>query len=171
MIKYHILSKGVSASATLSVPTDPGRRILVVDDEPAIRQLNSKILLRSGYVVDTAVDGVAAWQSLKAANYDLLITDNAMPNLSGVELLQMLYADQHMLPVIMATARPPQAEFDQSPWLQPAAILLKPYSFDALVETVKAVLRAAVRNHPPASDRPQCGGWASAGDCSAALPG
>lgn len=51
-------------------------------------RLNAEILMRVGYEVDATEDGQAAWQALNAGSYDLLITDNNMPKVTGVELLQ-----------------------------------------------------------------------------------
>ena len=118
-------------------------RILVVDDDCDIRNLNAGVLVHSGYQVDVAEDGEAAWKALNADTYDLMITDNSMPRLSGVELLKKLHASRMTLPVIMATGTLPQNEFDRSPWLQPSAMLLKPYSVEQLLGTVTKVLNEA----------------------------
>jgi DNA-binding response OmpR family regulator len=115
----------------------------VVDDDILIREFNTRALLRSGYEVDAAEDGAAAWEALCADNYDLLITDNNMPRLTGVELLKKLRAARMVLPVIMATGIFPAREFGPSPWLQPDAMLLKPYSIEEMLRTVRSVLRTA----------------------------
>jgi two-component system chemotaxis response regulator CheY len=122
--------------------TNPPHRILVVDDEVSIRQLITSALVGSGYRVDAAEDGADAWEALQVNHYDLLITDNNMPKVSGVQLLQKLHATRHALPVIMATGTLPKEEFARKPWLAPAATLLKPYTLADLLKTVKAVLRA-----------------------------
>ena len=121
-------------------PPNARQRILVVDDEPLIRRLNSEVLIYSGYHVDAAADGAAGWEALCENNYDLLITDNDMPNVTGLELLKKIHAAQLELPAIMATGELPSWEFAQYPMLQPEAILLKPYTFDEFLDTVKAVL-------------------------------
>jgi len=120
----------------------PPRRILVVEDEPPIRNINTKMLINAGYHVDSAEDGVAAWTALQARPYDLLITDNNMPRMSGVELLQKIHANGVRLPVIMATGTAP-AQRLCDPWSQPVPVLLKPYTAVELLETVKEVLRKA----------------------------
>ncbi len=120
----------------------PARRILVVDDDGLIRRLNAGVLAGSGYEVDAATDGEAAWQALTIGSYDLLITDNEMPNVSGLELLMKLCAAHINLPVIMATGTFPEAEFVQRPWLQPAATLHKPYTRAELLGAVAEVFRA-----------------------------
>ena len=135
---------GEPDGATLQCPTLPPQRNLVVEDEGDIRQLSTEVLIHSGYHVDAAADGAAAWQALVADSYDLMITDNNMPKLTGVELLKKLRSARMALPVIMATGTLPKEEFTRHPWLQPAATLLKPYTVEELLEMVKEVLRVTV---------------------------
>jgi len=131
---------GELASAPRQCHPKPTHRILVVEDDGDIRRLNAEVLAHSGYHVDAAEDGAAAWDTLQRNRYDLLVTDNDMPKVSGVELLHKLHAAHIALPVIMATGRLPAEEFTQCPWIQPAALLIKPYSFHELLETVRRVL-------------------------------
>ena len=119
------------------------QRILVVEDDPLVRRLNAGMLLFSGYGVHTAEDGAAAWEALQLNHYDVMVTDNEMPKLSGVELLKKVHAARLALPVIMAPGKFPLAEFTRHPWLRPAVTLLKPYTFDELVGAVQLVLLAA----------------------------
>ncbi len=118
------------------------QRILVVEDDAEIRQLNTKVLASSGYHVDAAEDGAAAWDALQRNNYDLVVTDNDMPKVTGVELIKKLQDTRRELPVIMATGTLPEEEFARHPSLQPAVTLIKPYTFDELLAAVHAVLRA-----------------------------
>lgn len=111
-----------------------------------IRQLSTGVLVRSGYQVDAAEDGEAGWEALHANNYDLLITDNNMPRLSGLELVKKLRSARMTLPVILASGGLPIKEPHWNQRLQPAATLLKPFSPDQLLETAKEVLRAAERS-------------------------
>jgi len=122
---------------------NPPHHILVVDDEPDIRQLNTEVLIDSGYQVDTAEDGAIAWQALNTNSYDLLITDHHLPKVSGIELLRKLRAARMVLPVIMATGHLPKDGFTRYPWLRPAVTLLKPYIVEEFLGAVKKVLRAA----------------------------
>ncbi len=105
-----------------------------------MRQLNSEVLLQSGYLVDTAENGAVAWDTLSARRYDLLVTDHSMPKLTGVELLRKLHAASMAVPAILATGSLPKAELELYPWIKPAATLLKPYTIAQLVGTVKQVL-------------------------------
>jgi DNA-binding response OmpR family regulator len=127
-------------SALMSDPALPVQRILVVDDDRMICQLNSDVLSSHGYIVDVAEDGADAWDALQFNTYDLMITDNSMPNMSGVELLKKIFAVRLPLAVIMATATVPTWEFANHPWLLPAAIMLKPYTIDELLQMVKSIL-------------------------------
>lgn len=132
-----------SPSEPLQFHASPPLRILVVEDDLTILHLNAHILQNSGYLVDSAGDGAAAWKSLNQESYDLLITDNQMPKVTGVELLKKLQAARIVLPIIMATGICPEEEFARQPELQPATILLKPYTGAQLLRTVKKVLREA----------------------------
>jgi DNA-binding response OmpR family regulator len=138
-----ILQTGASASAALQCRTNPPERILVVDDDADIRQLNTEVLTESGYQVDAAEDGVAAWQALNRSNYDLLIADINMPIVTGLELVKKLRSEDMMLPVILVSGTIPTEELEQHPWLQIQATLLKPYTLAELFKTVKEVLVAA----------------------------
>ena len=132
-----------SAGAPLQSQTNPPHRILVVEDDIAIRRFDAEVLARCGYAVDAAEDGVAGWAALQADDYDLVITDNNLPRLTGVELLRKLRAARMVVPVIMATPTLPTKKFARYPWLQPAATLIKPYTIEQLLGTVRKVLRQA----------------------------
>jgi two-component system OmpR family response regulator len=133
---------GATASAALECPTNPPQRILVVEDDADIRSLNTESLTESGYCVDAAENGAAAWQALNAKHYDLLITDNHMPVVTGLELIKKLRAEEMTLPVILMSGTLPTEELEQHPWLQIQATLLKPYTLAELFKTVKEVLVA-----------------------------
>ena len=124
-------------------PANPSQRILVVEDNVAIRELNAQVLACSGYQVDGAEDGAAGWDVLHANHFDLLITDHDMPRMSGLELVKKARSARMTLPIILATGTLPEEELERHPWLQLAATLLKPFSPDQLLKTVKRVLRAA----------------------------
>lgn len=134
------LQSGQSPGAQARCHTNPSNRILVVDDDMLIRQLNAKVLSLFGYQTETAADGAAAWEALQANSYDLLITDNNMPKVSGVELVKKVRSARMALPVILASGALPTQELDRNPWLQPVATLVKPFSSGQLLETVKEVL-------------------------------
>ena len=118
-------------------------RILVVDDETGIQQLLSSVLRRSGYQVDTAEDGAAGWEALQATHYDLLITDNNMPKMSGVELVKMLRSAGMTLPALMVSATLPPEALNGDSSLQLAATLVKPFTMQELLGTIENILRTA----------------------------
>jgi CheY-like chemotaxis protein len=118
----------------------PAHRILVVDGDDDTRKLNTEVLIQFGYHVDAVEDGAAGWEALQLESYDLLVTDNNMPKVPGVELLMKLRAARMALPVIMATATLPKKDLTRYPWLQPVVTLPKPYTVDELLGTVEEVL-------------------------------
>jgi CheY-like chemotaxis protein len=134
---------GEPASAPARSATHPPHRILVVDDEPAIRQLSVQVLGNYGYQVDAAEDGAAGWEALHDGCYDLLITDNNMPKVSGIELVNLLRSARMTLPVVLATSAIPTEALNRNPSLQIAAMLLKPFTCGELLETVEKALHTA----------------------------
>ena len=144
MKEKQILSVCKSADPLLHSQTNPLDRILVVDDDGDIRRLNAAELIDSGYDVDVAEDGVIAWEALQSNSYDLLVTDNSMPRMSGLELIKKMRSARMAMPVILASGTVPTREFVQNPSLQPTAMLLKPYITSGLLRMVKKVLREAV---------------------------
>jgi CheY-like chemotaxis protein len=73
-------------------PTAPMRRILVVDDDPDIRQLAGRILARAGYEVRAAENGLRAMALLDGGGYDAVVTDIVMPDMDGIEFLKAMPA-------------------------------------------------------------------------------
>ena len=142
MRAYLASPAGETVSSPVQFQQESNHRILVVEDDGDIRRLNTEVLMHHGYDVDAAEDGAAAWAALQQEAYDLLITDHDMPRVTGVELLKKLHGARMDMPVIMATGAFPESEFTRYPWLQPAATLLKPYTLDELLNTVREVLRA-----------------------------
>ena len=128
--------------AACQASSKPPPRILVVDDEPDIRRLNTEVLVESGYQVDAAKDGVAAWQALHTGRYDLLIADNTMPEVTGLELIKKMNSEGMNLPVILMSATLPMEELRLQPWRNIRATLSKPYTLVELLITVEKVLHA-----------------------------
>ena len=79
-------------------------KILVVDDEPSIREIVSLYLKRSGYEVTTAADGQAAVDVLARQTFDLVVLDLMLPRLSGFEVCRILRRETNV-PILMLTAR------------------------------------------------------------------
>jgi DNA-binding response OmpR family regulator len=149
------------ASAPTQGLTNPRHRILLVDDDSLARHLNTVILTIAGYEVDEAADGAAGFEALQSGNYDLVITDNSMPKVTGVEMLKKLRAAHMALPVIMATRTAPLEEFARHPWLQPDVTLLKPHTVTEMLDAVEVVLRVADGREqgPPQPKQKSTYGW------------
>ena len=113
-------------------------KILLVDDDPAIRQILLRLLTEEGYFVLTAADGVEALELVAAVKTDLVLLDLNMPVKDGWETFEQLTAKNPLLPIILITARPNQ--------LFPAlaagvgALLEKPLDFVKLFSTIRSLL-------------------------------
>jgi len=142
-IELRLQSKSQPAFAIASVPdqTNLPHRILVVDDDGDTRQLSADVLVGCGYEVEVAKDGAAGWDALQAKTYDLVVTDNLMPKMTGIEMLEKLFYARMPTLTIMATRYLPKDEFARKPWLRPDAVLQRPFSNYDLVVAVKNVLR------------------------------
>lgn len=130
-----------------SITAEPRARILYVDDEPQLRRIGELVLAQSGYDVDTAADGVEGWDALQHAHYNLLITDNNMPRLTGLELATNARLAGMRLPILITSGSLSLLHDSTCAWLGFAAFLSKPFSSGALVDAVEQVLLA--RNNPP----------------------
>jgi DNA-binding NtrC family response regulator len=115
-------------------------RILCADDEKSICAWYFRALSRHGYSVTTVADGKLAWEALENETFDLLITDNQMPCLTGEELVLKVRQHGLELPIILASS---QLDFFLDPaneWLQVDQLLQKPFSLPRLINTVERVL-------------------------------
>ena len=83
------------------------RRILVVEDDADVRRLNTEVLTYAGYQVDAADGGVTGWEVLQLNDYDLVVTDNNMPKMTGMHLLKKMHENNLVLPAIIATGKRP----------------------------------------------------------------
>ena len=119
-------------------------QILLVEDDRAILQFSTLVLVHAGYQVKAVGGTLAAWEALQSGSYDLLITDNQMPGLSGLELLSKLRSAQWALPVVVASGGIVAEELAQDQRLQPALALPKPFTSGQLLETVAAALHQTV---------------------------
>jgi phosphate regulon transcriptional regulator PhoB len=128
-------------------------RVLVVEDEPDIRDLLAFHLERDGYHVTRATSGGEALRQLRATPPDLVILDLMLPEVDGFEVCRRLRADAATagLPVIMLTAK--GDEVDRVVGLEIGAddYIVKPFSPKELLARVRAVLR---RSRPPVSGAP-----------------
>jgi len=116
-------------------------RIMVVEDEERLARLISRVLVEEGYAVETEANGRHALMRALADEYDLLIVDWMLPELSGVQLVKRLRAAEVGTPAIMLTARD-QIE-DRVEGLDAGAddYLPKPFAFPELLARVRAMTR------------------------------
>jgi two-component system, chemotaxis family, sensor histidine kinase and response regulator WspE len=95
---------GVPASTSASLDDESlAPHILVVDDSHTVREMERRLLVRSGYTVSTAQNGQEAWNLLRLNEYDLLISDVDMPQMNGIELVTRVRANPRLvrMPVII----------------------------------------------------------------------
>lgn len=116
-------------------------RILVVDDEPAMREGLVDNLKFEGYEVDAVENGVAALNQMAEKIYDLVVLDVMMPEMSGFDVCRQLRMDGNDVPVILLTAK--GEEIDRVLGLELGAddYITKPFSLRELLARVKAILR------------------------------
>jgi len=119
----------------------PLMRILVVDDEPAVREALERILRLDGFEVALACDGREAVRSLAAAPADAVLLDVLMPGLDGLEVCRRMRDTGDRTPVLMLTARDQVG--DRVAGLEAGAddYLSKPFALEELLARVRALLR------------------------------
>jgi two-component system response regulator MprA len=116
-------------------------QILVVDDEAAVRDALSRTLRFEGYQVAVANDGVAALETLRTLDPDLVLLDVMMPRLDGLATCRRLRADGNVVPVLMLTAA--DSVGDRVAGLDAGAddYLVKPFALQELLARIRALLR------------------------------
>ena len=117
------------------------RRILLVEDESVIREFSTGALVSAGYEVDAVGEAQSGWEALQARAYDLLITDNQMPGLSGADLVLRVRTARMTLPVILASGSINADQVAADSALQPVSALPKPFTAAQLLTRVAEVLR------------------------------
>ena len=118
-----------------------GRRVLLLDDDTMVLGILGRILGRAGYAVEAHADPASALVALEAdpQGFDLLMTDRAMPGLSGPEVAQRARALNPGLPVMLLTGADQPADLESSSF---SAVVVKPVDSAALLRTVERVLGA-----------------------------
>lgn len=116
-------------------------RILVVDDEPAVRRYVSRVLGSEGYAVQEAADGAEALELVRAEpdGWDLVVSDIVMPGCNGVELHETIAGFAATLPVILMSGYA-AAELSARGIATPCGVLIKPFEPDALLDEVRRCL-------------------------------
>lgn len=109
--------------------------VLVVDDEPAVRELVQFFVRHSGHLAETAASGVEALKKIDAGRFDLVFTDLLMPGMNGDELAREIKKRHPALPIVLLTGYAPRAI--------PSGISLvlnKPFSREDLNRTIAALI-------------------------------
>jgi len=121
-------------------PKQPGR-VLVVDDNGALRELFASILGEAGWHVDVAASGDEALRALRNARYEVVLSDIDMPGMNGLQLLRAVRGSDLDLPVLLVTGNPQVESAVQA--LEQGALryLLKPVATEALTEAVAKAAR------------------------------
>ncbi len=115
-------------------------RILVVDDEQAVRDLLAKTLTMADYDVDSAPDGASAIDRLRAVEYDLLITDLKMPGMDGLSVIREARRSAPDLPVIIITGYSTEASAIEAINLGVAGYLTKPFRLPRILAATARAL-------------------------------
>ncbi len=109
-------------------------RVLLVEDEVALRHLALKVLSNHGYQVTCAENGEQAWEALQGGEFDLLVTDIQMPKMTGNELVKRVLGARPKLPVLMMSGYNPDGQVPEE-----VLFLSKPFTPQQLVEKVAAL--------------------------------
>jgi CheY-like chemotaxis protein len=116
-------------------------RILVVDDEPAVRRYVCRVLDAEGYAVHEAADGAEALELVRSEpdRWDLIVSDIVMPRCNGVELHQHLAAIAATMPIILMSGYA-EAALAELGIAVPCGLLVKPFPADLLLDEVRRCL-------------------------------
>ncbi|MFN3397087.1 MAG: chemotaxis response regulator CheY [Sulfurimicrobium sp.] len=121
---------------------DKNMKFLVVDDFSTMRRIVRNLLKELGFTnVDEAEDGVAALGKLKGSNFEFVVTDWNMPNMSGLELLKAIRADASLkhLPVLMVTAEAKKENIIEAAQAGASGYVVKPFTAATLEEKLNKV--------------------------------
>lgn len=121
---------------------DKNLKILVVDDFSTMRRIVRNLLKELGYTnVEEAEDGVAALQKLHGGNFQFVVTDWNMPNMTGIELLRAIRADAALkpLPVLMITAEAKKENIIEAAQCGASGYIVKPFTAGTLEEKLNKI--------------------------------
>jgi DNA-binding response OmpR family regulator len=116
----------------------------LLDDDPALSRLMASLLAHAGYAVDTAGDGEEGWAALHVQRYDLLMTDNDMPRLKGLDLVRRLRTSGISLPVIVVSGSEEIRAVADDATLDLSAVMRKPFNpADLIAQVERTVMTPA----------------------------
>lgn len=116
------------------------QNVLVVDDEEVIRDVCSQILAGEGYSVTTAASGKEALHLVSENNYDVVVTDIMMPDMSGLELLEVIKSTNLGVSTVIITGLGTFDMATQSDRLGAREFVVKPFTPDELSEAVRKAI-------------------------------
>ena len=117
------------------------KKVLVVDDEPSLRELMTVILSEKGYTVFSAENGVRGLIQFEKEKPDLVIADIIMPDMEGIELIRTLHKKNRELPIIVVSGDVLGRKFLDSARMFGARITLKkPFSSEQLCDSVSGLI-------------------------------
>ncbi len=121
---------------------NPKGRVLVVDDEPAIRALVAKIVERAGYPVETARDGAEAIERLDHTPFAVIVLDLMMPNVDGFGLIDHLRARGGPRPAVIVISAGDSAALRRLDGSMVHSIVRKPFDIDVLADLIGAAVKS-----------------------------
>lgn len=127
-------------------------RILVVDDDRAVRESLRRSLTFNGYTVVTAGDGVEALEKISSERPDAVVLDVMMPRLDGLEVCRRLRSTGDDLPILVLTARDSVSERVAGLDAGADDYLPKPFALEELLARLRALMRRATTEAPPDSE-------------------
>lgn len=138
---------------------DEPTRILVVDDDPILREFASVYLGTPYTSIDTACDGAAALTRLAQTSYDIAVLDIEMPQLDGLSLLHEIRSNETLrpLPVIMLTGHDDIASIDQAYHIGANSFATKPVNWRQLSYQIRYVLRTSRLERQQSGELHDCG--------------
>lgn len=122
-------------------------RVLIVEDEPAIREGLEDVFAYHGYEVDSAADGEQGLHKALSGRHDLVLLDVMLPHLDGFQICERIREHDRSQPIIMLTARTADDDIVHGLRLGADDYVSKPFSITQLVLRAQAVLRRAVGDH------------------------
>lgn len=127
---------------------NPNMRFLVVDDFSTMRRIVRNLLKDLGFSnIDEAEDGQIALHKLKNSQFDFVVSDWNMPNMTGIELLRAIRGDEQLkhLPVMMVTAEAKKENIIEAATAGANSYIVKPFTAAVLDEKLKKVFAAMAK--------------------------
>jgi len=138
VVKTHQASADAAAAAAASGPP----LIMIVDDSLTVRKITGRLLVREGFEIVTAKDGLDALQLIGERVPDAILLDIEMPRMDGFEFAKTIKADMRLehIPIIMITSRTAEKHRNRAKELGVDVYLGKPYQEDELLRNLREIL-------------------------------